>query len=342
MPDGERFAVRWLWEGDNSGVRTPDDLRCPGGGTWLAGGVITPFSGVLRLPSVTSTNTVLRERATADPQQWPHLSVLVADHQTEGRGRTDRQWHTPPGTALTASILLRPQVPAERLSWLTLLAGLATVRALRTLAPRESGRIGLKWPNDVLVDGAAEEVEGWGTHRKVAGILAELIAALPSAPPGRDGRGDLPAVVVGIGINLRQQATELPVPWATSLELAGIPVPAPVPAPGDTPVPAPGDTQQPGQETEAPPLLAMIGHELSAVLAAWEAAAGDVTSSGLRDAVADVCLTLGRHVRADQPGAAVLTGTAEDIDDDGRLVVRDAQGGRTAVVAGDISHLRHW
>ena len=137
---------------------------------------ISPFARVSVVDQVESTNTMLREAATADPGAWPHLSVLVAEHQTAGRGRSGRSWSTPRGSALTASILVRPDVPQHRLAWLTLLTGLAVVRAL------DSPRIGLKWPNDLLVVDAGPHLSGWGTARKVGGILTEALPAVPPAP----------------------------------------------------------------------------------------------------------------------------------------------------------------
>jgi BirA family biotin operon repressor/biotin-[acetyl-CoA-carboxylase] ligase len=129
--------------------------------------------------------------------------VLVAEAQTSGRGRLDRTWTAPPRSGLTFSVLLRPGVPAARLAWLPLLAGLAVVRALRGFTELEGvprGRMAdaaLKWPNDVLIG-----------DRKLAGILAERA-------------GD--AVVVGIGLNVGLRASELPVPTATSLAIEGAP-----------------------------------------------------------------------------------------------------------------------
>lgn len=158
---------------------------------------------------VASTSTELARLAAADPDAWPDRSVLVAEHQEAGRGRAGRTWTTPRGVALTVSVLLRPspaQVPVERLGWVPLLGGLAAARALRDLgAPAV-----LKWPNDVLLPAGPGEpaVPGWGAFRKVAGVLADVVA---------DG-----AVVLGIGLNVAQTADQLPVPSATSLALAGV------------------------------------------------------------------------------------------------------------------------
>lgn len=270
---------------------------------------------LVRLPQADSTSTVLRTAATAAPEEWPHLSAVVADHQTAGRGRTGRSWQTPAGAALTASVLLRPRVPAERLSWLPLLTGLAAVEALRELAPQQADRIGLKWPNDVVADAGTTDVEGWGRHLKLGGILAEV---LPAPDPGdRSGRAGYPAVVVGIGINIRQQGAELPVPWATSLRAADL-----------TP------------DTDPVALLTAVAARLGRHLARWEDASGDASRSGLREAVRAACVTLGHQVRVAGPAGIVTGGVAEDLDADGRLVVRDERGRRTAVVAGDVGHVR--
>ncbi|WP_062287991.1 biotin--[acetyl-CoA-carboxylase] ligase [Demequina phytophila] len=163
------------------------------------------LSRVTVLPASPSTNTRLLALAGAAPEEWPHLSALVADHQTAGRGRAGRAWVTPQGAALTASFLVRPaHVAREDYGWAPLVAGLATVRALRRLG------VGawLKWPNDVVVEAGAREIPGWGRWRKVVGILCETV-------PGDD------ALVAGIGINVSQGSAELPVPHAASLASLG-------------------------------------------------------------------------------------------------------------------------
>lgn len=104
----------------------------------------------------------------------PEWSVATTDHQTGGRGRLGRRWIDAPGTSLLVSVLLKP--PAERNpAELTLVAGLAVAEVVQRALGRAAQ---IKWPNDVLVDGA-----------KVSGGLAEL----------RDG-----AVILGIGVNVNQ------------------------------------------------------------------------------------------------------------------------------------------
>lgn len=151
---------------------------------------------VLVLESAGSTNDELRERAGAEPDAWPHLSVIATDDQRAGRGRLGRVWQAPAGRTLAASTLVDASaLGAAATGWLPLVAGAALAR---TLTPLVDGEVAVKWPNDVLIDG-----------RKAAGILAERL------PDGR--------VVVGTGVNLLLSEEELPVPTATSLALAGAP-----------------------------------------------------------------------------------------------------------------------
>ncbi|MFD1504367.1 biotin--[acetyl-CoA-carboxylase] ligase [Georgenia yuyongxinii] len=295
---------------------------------------LPPFTRVVRVVQTGSTNTDLREAVTAEPGAWPHLSVLVAETQDAGRGRAGRSWDTAPGTALTASVLLRPRVPPGRLPWLTLLAGLAVQRATAELT---GVRTGLKWPNDVLVLDVGEEVDGWGTDRKVAGILAEALPAADShdagphaagphaagphaaGPHAGAGHAGSLAVVLGIGVNVAQTRDQLPVPWATSLRLAA-----------DARVTTPG----------AEELLSAVGRHLADLLRRWEAAAGDAGAAGLAEDVARVCVTLGRSVRAELPGGIEVTGTATALDNDGHLLLRTPEGTERTVRAGDVRHVR--
>ncbi len=138
---------------------------------------------------------------------------IVARQQTAGRGRRGRPWSSPHGN-LAASLLLLPDVDPAVAATLGFVAGVALSRALATVLPAGlvrigidgadaadgSGRVALKWPNDVLADGA-----------KLAGILLEA----GKAPSGRQ------AIVVGIGINVVAAPEWLPYP-ATSIAGLGV------------------------------------------------------------------------------------------------------------------------
>lgn len=137
-----------------------------------------------------STNAAVAERAREGEDAG---LVVVAEHQTAGRGRLDRSWETPARSALTFSVLLRPGLPPQQWPWLPLLTGYAVQAALADRLPQ----IGLKWPNDVLVE-----------ERKLAGILVERV----ETPLG-------PAAVVGCGVNVSHTLEELPVALATSIQL---------------------------------------------------------------------------------------------------------------------------
>jgi BirA family transcriptional regulator, biotin operon repressor / biotin---[acetyl-CoA-carboxylase] ligase len=134
-----------------------------------------------------STNADLVAAAAADA---PEGTVLVAEHQDAGRGRLDRTWTSPPRAGLTVSLLVRPDVPASRRAWLSLLTGVALAEAVAGTA---DVRASLKWPNDLLA----------GDGRKLAGILAETSGG---------------AVVIGVGLNVSTRADELP-DTGSSLEL---------------------------------------------------------------------------------------------------------------------------
>ena len=149
------------------------------------------------IPSTGSTNA----DAVGQVQEGaPEGFTVVADEQTDGRGRLGRSWASPYGAGVAMSVVLRPVVPEAAWGWIPLLTGVAVVEALagQGVAAR------LKWPNDVVVDGDARD--GSPGPRKLGGLLAE-----------RSG----PAVVTGIGLNIDLTAEEAPVPRATSTRLEG-------------------------------------------------------------------------------------------------------------------------
>jgi BirA family biotin operon repressor/biotin-[acetyl-CoA-carboxylase] ligase len=148
----------------------------------------SPWQGLDVHAELGSTNAAAAELA----QPW---RVVVADHQSAGRGRLGRSWEAPPGTSIAVSVLV--PAPAHGIGWVPLLTGLAVARAAHEVAGVHAA---VKWPNDVLV-----EEDDW---RKVCGVLCEVHPA---------------GVVVGFGVNVTQTREELPVENATSLALCGAP-----------------------------------------------------------------------------------------------------------------------
>jgi BirA family biotin operon repressor/biotin-[acetyl-CoA-carboxylase] ligase len=246
------------------------------------------------------------------------------------------------------SILVRPKVPQERLGWLPLLAGVAAQKAVHRIADVD---VSLKWPNDLIVPGD-DSGDGYGAGRKLGGILCQrglsdksadkdgaegdkLALGGPDAdkplgdkpladkPLGEggpaadtDGVAEPAAVVVGIGLNVTLRTSELPAPHATSVALAG------------------------GSVTDRDTLLRALLRDFGSCYASWAAADGDPEASGLAAAYREACSTLGTPVRAEMPGGAVVSGQADAIDGEGRLVVLDAAGDRMPIGAGDVVHLR--
>jgi BirA family transcriptional regulator, biotin operon repressor / biotin---[acetyl-CoA-carboxylase] ligase len=143
-----------------------------------------PLAEVRYFQSVDSTNTHCLGWAGEDAHD---LSLAVADHQSAGRGRADRQWVTNPGAALAFSIILRPA--GNETDCLPFFSPLGAV-AIRAALDRLYGlQAEIKWPNDILV-----------ARRKLAGILVENLW---------DG-GRLQAIIIGIGININPKALPPP------------------------------------------------------------------------------------------------------------------------------------
>ena len=144
---------------------------------------------------IDSTNTYLKRKALDGA---PDGLVAVADYQRAGRGRMDRTFQSPVGKGIYLSVLLRPDLPPERILPVTALAGVAVCNAVERIC---GVRPGLKWPNDPVLG-----------NKKLCGVLTELVA---------DPERGL-AVVLGIGINVLHRAEDFSpdvVAMATSLAM---------------------------------------------------------------------------------------------------------------------------
>ncbi len=133
-----------------------------------------------------STNTIAVELASANA---PEGLVVVADHQTEGRGRNGRTWLSPPSQNLYFSILLRPECRPSDAPQLAILAALSIAKALHGTS--------IKWPNDV-----------WMNGRKLCGILSKMSCMADKA--------EFAVIGIGINVNMREFPDDIP---GTSLTL---------------------------------------------------------------------------------------------------------------------------
>lgn len=254
--------------------------------------------------SVDSTNAKLLRDAAADPDGHPHLAVVVTDDQRAGRGRLDRVWAAPAGTALAISVLLRvAAVEVADRGWIPLVAGSAMRQAIAAQLPGRA--VTLKWPNDVLVG----EKDG-GPARKISGILAEV---LPSDPM---------AVVVGAGVNTTMETVDLPVPTATSFADQGVDV---------------------DEDRLLADYLEALRDGIAALAVGGHAAVADEIAEHCSTLGEEVSVSLPAPAsEAGEPGGDVdttLRGVAVRLDASGGLVVQSA-GVERVVNAGDVVHVR--
>jgi BirA family biotin operon repressor/biotin-[acetyl-CoA-carboxylase] ligase len=225
-------------------------------------------------------------------------TLVVAEEQSTGQGRMQRRWEAPFAQGLLVSLILKeaqlPRNPAQ----VPMLAGIALVRAIVQVAPELADEIGLKWPNDVLLG------EDLATGQKVAGILIES-----------SYRNDqLEYAVIGMGINVNQQAAELP----------AVPPEAPVPTSLRLHLGRPLD--------RAALLIALCG--------AWAELLGPQrTTRNIEQEWRNLLYTLGQPVTVRYFGehGTVLSGVAVDVTADGQLVVQDDAGRTVVVSSGDVT-----
>lgn len=131
---------------------------------------------IKRFKSIDSTNTYLKKHY----QKYPAGTIIIADHQTHGRGRENRRWIDKKGDNLTFSILLKPNISYQNITKLTLLSCASIFEVLK----KYTDDINIKWPNDILIN-----------YKKICGILTEAIF---------EGN-NLQCVIIGIGININNK-----------------------------------------------------------------------------------------------------------------------------------------
>lgn len=255
----------------------------------------TPWRDVRCHEEVGSTNAVSLE----DPRPW---SIVTTRHQTSGRGRFTRQWESPVGASVAMSMTVPLATDMTTWGWLPLTTGLAVAEALGALTGSPD-RFAVKWPNDVL---ARETEDTWG---KVSGILCETAFS---------HHGHL--AVVGVGVNITLRREDLPVPTATSLELAGLRHRAS------------SDAAINGTD-----VVVAIAGAFARRHAQWQAGGADLAA--LQQDYRRICDTLGREVTIHLPDGTSPQGIAEDVDDSGEIVISSGTT-RNQYAAGDVIHLR--
>jgi BirA family biotin operon repressor/biotin-[acetyl-CoA-carboxylase] ligase len=256
-------------------------------------------------PSIGSTNDELKRLAEAGV---PEGTLAIADDQTAGRGRMDRQWVAPACSSLLMSLLFRPTaLDAAHAQQLTMICSLAAADAVTKVTGL---RPALKWPNDLLLNG-----------RKLAGVLTELGFDVchserteESQPSGtetlRFAQSDtqrLAWTVVGIGLNVNVDFSGWPELADTAISLSAI-LGRPVSR------------------------LALLKHLLAGVEARYEAL---LTGQSPHHEWSARLATLGQLVTASVPDG-IYHGLAENVDEMGALCLCLADGRRVRILAGDV------
>ena len=234
--------------------------------------------------SLDSTNTFAKKQA-ADGA--PHGTVILADHQSAGRGRLGRSFDSPAASGIYMSLILRPDCRPDRLMHLTCAVAVAMCHAVEKVC---GFRPGIKWINDLVAGG-----------KKLAGILTEL-GLNPKT-------GTVDYAIIGIGINCNQKPEDFPP------ELRSIACSAQMVS---------------GKPADRAKLAAVMIQELETMSRTLENKDGI-----LRQYRAD-CVTLGQEVRVLR-GETCREGRALDVDADGGLTVRFADGTLETVNSGEVS-----
>jgi len=287
----EAMAARTTSRGDTT--RPQGDLTRPQGGpTGVQAGATESVS--VGAAQVRHTGAAL-----------PSGAVAVTDAQTSGRGRLKRTWSSLPGQDLTFSVLLRPSLAPSQAHLLSLTAALAVAEVLEAL-PGVRERVGVKWPNDVLLG-----------DEKVCGILLE----------GSMDADRLQWVVAGIGLNVNSAATALMALSPPEEAAAWLGKPRPVSL-----------REHLGREVSRAPLLAVLLERLGGRWAALEAGAASqnevLEQLRRRDCLAGRLVEVAKAMGPHEPA---VVGEAAGFGSEGQLLVRQAAGQVMEVFAGDVT-----
>jgi BirA family biotin operon repressor/biotin-[acetyl-CoA-carboxylase] ligase len=233
-------------------------------------------------PEIGSTNEEARRLASQGACEG---TVVISDFQTAGRGRLDRRWEAPRGSSLLFSLVFRPDLAASETAQLTMLSGLAVLDAMRETCGLDAG---LKWPNDIVRRDA-----------KLGGILTELEVSAQ----------DVVYAVVGIGLNVNIDPSELPVNLL---------------------MPATSISHELGHRVERLSILQSLLESIEVRYLALR------SGPSPHQEWAAHLVTLGKPVRLTGGGDADVMGIAEDVGADGALLVRLPDGRLERVLSGDV------
>lgn len=261
-------------------IKTPDRLYP----AEISGYLKTKWLGhnLVYNETIDSTNRIARELAEAGGDAG---TVVLAEQQTAGRGRLGRQWHSPFGTGIWMSLILKPQISPEDAPKITLVTAVAVAQAFKELTDLQPG---IKWPNDILFQG-----------KKACGVLTELKADMDC----------IHYVIAGIGINVNDEIFPEEIQQiATSLRIES------------------------GSILERTKIVGAILNNIEHYYELWQQEGFE----SIRDTWKKYSINLNREVTINTL-KDIIHGVAVDIDEDGLLLVKDAQGLIQRITAGDVS-----
>jgi BirA family biotin operon repressor/biotin-[acetyl-CoA-carboxylase] ligase len=240
---------------------------------------------VVLLDKTSSTNELAMDLAVMG---YPEGSVIIADAQTEGKGRLGRKWFSPKGVNIYMSVILKPSIPPKDAAVLTLISAVSCAHAVRRLTGAD---VRIKWPNDLMVSG-----------KKLGGILLEMRSELDR----------ILFAVAGIGINVNMERFKDEISQsATSIFI------------------------ETGKRHSRTALIVEILKEMNR----WLKTLDKTGKASILNEWRRLSSTLGRNVMV-VSGSETIKGVAEDIDEEGRLVIKTKDGSFKHISSGDVKMLR--
>ncbi|MBI1811408.1 MAG: biotin--[acetyl-CoA-carboxylase] ligase, partial [Nitrospirae bacterium] len=272
--------------------------------------------------SLDSTNTLAMELAEKGGHHGTHGTVVIADRQIKGKGRLGRTWFSPPQGNIYMSVIVRPEIEPKDATLLTIMSAISCARAVRNLTGIE---VQIKWPNDLMV-----------SERKLGGILTEM----------KSDQDRIVFAVIGIGINVNAHLDAFPsevrAVAASVIEELNNPLSLtqksthpPFIKGGQGGIKEGGAGGFEKSEISRTLIIAAILSELER----WFKVLIKGGRIQLINEWKKLSSTLGRKVKV-VSGKDMFSGIAEDIDDEGMLILRLPSGGLKKISAGDVIMLR--